>query len=77
LPTRSSLRGTQPPAPAPAAEAKSEPKSQPAGERVIPGASEEQPASAWEERLGPLGIGISALVACGLVYAVAVWLQLF
>jgi serine/threonine-protein kinase len=77
LPTRSSLRGAQQPAPAPATEAKPEPKPQPDAERVIPGASDEQSSTAWDERLGPIGIGISALVACGVVYALAVWLQLF
>ena len=77
LPTRSSLRGAQQATPAPAPEAKPEPKAQSTEDRVIPGASEDQPASAWDERLGPVGICVSALVACGLVYALAVWLQLF
>ncbi len=93
LPTRNSLRSAHQPAAASAAEpkarpepkAKAEPKArpepearpQPPPERVIPGGSSEQSPMAWDQRLGPIGIGISALVACGLVYAVAVWLQLF
>ena len=92
LPTRSSLRAAGSPAPAPAVEAKAKPQpkavprpapiaegqAEPA-QRVIPGAAphEEGPKTNWEEQLGPVGIGISALVACALVYAVAVWLQLF
>jgi serine/threonine protein kinase len=81
LPTRSSLRGAQPAAPAavaPEPEAKPEPKANPpvAAERVIPGAADDQGRAGWDERLGPIGIAISALVACGLVYALAVWLQL-
>jgi serine/threonine protein kinase len=80
LPTRSSLRGAQAAAPPPAPEAKPEAKvepPQPDAERVIPGAQEEEPSGGgWDERLGPIGIAISALVACGLVYALAVWLQL-
>lgn len=77
LPTRSSLRGGQQTTPAPAPEVKPEPRAHSTEERVIPGASEGQPTSAWDERLGPVGIFVSAMVACGLVYALAVWLQLF
>jgi serine/threonine protein kinase len=77
LPTRNSLK-TQLALPTPEPETRPEPKAQEPGEnRVIPGATEDQPATAWDERLGPVGIGVSALVACGLVYALAVWLQLF
>jgi serine/threonine protein kinase len=77
LPTRNSLR-TQLALPTPEPETRPEPRAQEPGEnRVIPGATEDQPATAWDERLGPVGIGVSALVACGLVYALAVWLQLF
>jgi serine/threonine-protein kinase len=82
LPTRKSLGGAPkeaPPPPAPDQGPKSEPKAKvvAAVERVIPGAPEDQPGVAWDERLGPIGIGISALVACGLVYALAVWLRWF
>jgi serine/threonine-protein kinase len=84
LPTRSSIRGAQspmptaPPAPAAPVEPKSEPRPpQPTAQRVIPGGAEDGPLPGWDERLGPIGIVISALVACGLVYALAIWLQLF
>jgi serine/threonine-protein kinase len=86
LPTRNTIRsaGQQPgqtPAPEPKVETKAKSnqapprESAPAGAiRVVPGAPDE---GSWDDRLGPIGIAISALVACGLVYAVAVWLQLF
>jgi serine/threonine protein kinase len=47
--------------------------------RVIPGGVDghHYDDASWDERLGPIGIAVSALVACGLVYALAVWLQLF
>ena len=84
LPTRSSIRGRQAASPPPAPEPKPKPepepeaKPQPVVERVIPGGAPEEPSrGGWDEQLGPIGLGISALVACGLVYAVAVWLQLF
>jgi serine/threonine-protein kinase len=87
LPTRTSLRGANGAAPQAAeAQAKPQPKPKPEpiaevaaarGDRVVPGLSKIEPQGSWEERLGPVGIGISALVACALVYAVAVWLQLF
>jgi hypothetical protein len=57
--------------------AKIEPKPQPDTARVIPGASDDSPGEAWDERLGPVGIAVSAMVACGLVYALAVWLRWF
>ena len=73
LPTRSSLRKNQPAA-LQTVEAE-EPI--PVAKRVIPGADAEGEKRGWDERLGPVGIAISALVTCGLVYALAVWLQLF
>jgi hypothetical protein len=73
LPTRSSLRKGQP-APPPAPEPE---EVHPVGKRVIPGADGEAESRGWDDRLGPVGIAVSALVACGLVYALAVWLQLF
>ncbi len=82
LPTRSSLRVSKaaPPAPEPEvkAPARPEPTPAPAQGRVVPGAAPEPEAPvAWDERLGPVGIFVSAMVACALVYALAVWLQLF
>ncbi len=49
-----------------------------AEEHVVPGAVEngEVPQS-WEERLGPTGISIVAIIACGLVYIVAAYFLLF
>jgi serine/threonine-protein kinase len=87
LPTRTSLRvGGLSPEPV-VEKVKPQPKIKPepiapaapvSADRHIPGALPDGgPAASWEERLGPVGIGISALVACALVYAVAVWLQLF
>ena len=90
LPTRSSLKGaTTPPAP-PKPQAKPEPKHEPVEvidaveiveeekEHVVPGAVEkgEIPVS-WEDRLGPTGISIVAVIACGLVYMVAAYFLLF
>jgi serine/threonine protein kinase len=91
LPTRNSLRGAAVPSPAPVADPKARPQTQAkprpeaipaqdsatAGDRVIPGLPQQLPNTSWDEKLGPVGIGISALVACALVYALAVWLQLF
>jgi serine/threonine protein kinase len=89
LPSRNSVRGKQPasppPAPEPAGtrEVKAQPKPQakpePTGPRVIPGGdpAAQIPPPSLDDRLGPIGIAISALVACALVYAMAVWLQLF
>lgn len=77
LPTRNTLRGMQPPPPPPmpVEEQAVEPAAQ--VERVIPGNTESELPSSLEERLGPIGITISAIAACALVYFAAVWLKLF
>jgi serine/threonine-protein kinase len=92
LPTRSSLRGAVTthqalPAVPPETKAQAKPtlpggaKPTAPGQRVIPGGvipgGDGKQGVGWDEKLGPVGIAISALVACGLVYALAVWLQLF
>jgi serine/threonine protein kinase len=80
LPTRNSLKGGASPSPAPP---KPEPKPEPAevldenGDRVVPGAVTHEEPLSWEERLGPTGITVAAIVACGIVYFVAAWLRLF
>lgn len=79
LPTRSSLRGSTPPAPAvPAKALKQDPDPEAApAEREIPGHVEEEPSRSFSERLGPLGITLAGIAACGVVYAVARLLKLF
>jgi serine/threonine-protein kinase len=81
LPTRNSIRtpgqAAQTPVPEPKAKAATSEHAPAGKQRVIPGALDDQPDGSWDDRLGPIGIAVSALVACGLVYAVAVWLQLF
>jgi len=48
------------------------------GERLVPGSVPGfQHRPTLEERLGPTGITIAAVVACGLVYFVAAWLKVF
>ena len=48
-------------------------------EHVVPGAvaNGDVPEETWEERLGPAGISILAVIACGLVYMVAAYFLLF
>ena len=83
LPTRDSIRGRSEaprpaapapkpvPVPAPAPVAQAEP-------RVVPGGQADQPApTAWDEKLGPVGITISALLASGLAWGLAAWFGLF
>jgi serine/threonine-protein kinase len=50
----------------------------PGGERVIPGgvAGSETPPD-WDDQLGPLGVALSAGVACTLVYILAVLFRIF
>jgi serine/threonine-protein kinase len=68
LPNRQSLRG---PAPAPqevtpvVVEAR-------ALEHVIPGAVDDSSVGrSWEERFGPIGIAVGAIIACGLAWLIA------
>ena len=81
LPTRSSLKGSPPPPPAaPKPEVKPEPVEvvDDNGDRVVPGAvANDKVPQSWEERLGPGGVSIVAVVACGLVYIVAAYFLLF
>jgi hypothetical protein len=44
----------------------------------VPGGSDatEEP-SRWEERMGPVGLFLTAVVACGIGYGAAVWFKLF
>jgi hypothetical protein len=81
LPTRTSLRRPKLDGAAPAPAAAKAPEHVPAEAapaRVIPGAATGpvEPAP-WEERVGPLGIFVSAVLACTLVWVLAIWLQLF
>jgi serine/threonine-protein kinase len=71
LPSRQSLRGA-PPAPEPEPEPTPEPQAQEEpGERVVPGAFEGEESRSWEERFGPIGITIGAIVACAVAWFVA------
>jgi serine/threonine-protein kinase len=82
LPTRSSLRGTPTPPPAAPAPASTPPQTaepsaqEEAEEHVVPGAMSDVDDTTWEERLGPLGITISAIAACGLIFSLARLLNL-
>src|SRR5262245_16761140 len=68
LPSRDVLRGTKPAsAPTPPPPPKTEP-ALPVAERIIPGAVEGKDPRSWDDQLGPLGIALSAGVACALVY---------
>jgi serine/threonine-protein kinase len=75
LPSRNTLRSPQSPPPesrGPAQPVERTPE--PVREREIPGLPE---GGYWEDRLGPLGITLSAIVACTLVWVLAVLLRLF
>jgi serine/threonine-protein kinase len=73
LPTRSSMRGGSQPATVKATPPHSEPVPQPAHESAplgVPGGDVEEPKSFWDGNLGPIGVGVTALLACGLGYFV-------
>ena len=86
LPTRDVLRrptkpgqgAPQPPEKAPAPPPVPPVAEKPGGERVIPGgvAGSETPPD-WDDQLGPLGVALSAGVACTLVYILAVLFRIF
>jgi serine/threonine-protein kinase len=77
LPSRDVLRGTKPAsAPTPPPPPKTEP-ALPVAERIIPGAVEGKDPRSWDDQLGPLGIALSAGVACALVYFLAILFRLF
>ena len=71
LPTRNSLRGgAQQPAvakPAPQPMKAPSPAEQPA-QVAVPGGGGEEPKSYWEGSMGPVGILLTAIIACGLGY---------
>jgi serine/threonine-protein kinase len=77
LPSRQSLRGAPNPAPAPAPVAAPTPDPTAAEqpeEQQVPGAVEGPEYRSWEERLGPVGIAIGAVVACVAAWLVASYL---
>jgi len=70
LPNRQALRGSTAPVPAPALPPAPAPESvapEPR-EREVPGNVRDGPGLSWEERLGPMGIAIGAVVACALAW---------
>jgi serine/threonine protein kinase len=79
LPTRGTLRGVngQPTVEASPQAAPQVQEPQDQGERMIPGGAEEAEPSKWDDRMGPIGIALTAIIACGLVYGLAVYLKLF
>lgn len=82
LPSRGAMRGPGSPSPAVVhqsapALAADPPKREQTEERVVPGAILGPDDISWEERLGPLGITLSAMAACGIVYFAARLLNLF
>jgi serine/threonine-protein kinase len=75
LPSRQSIKkaaATPAPAAAPKAAAQEpQPEPEELQEQQVPGAVDEDEPRSWEERLGPVGITIGALVACALAWFVA------
>jgi serine/threonine protein kinase len=69
LPTRNSLRGTAQaaPKPAPKPENAQAPASQ-STQGAVPGGDGEEPKSFWEGSMGPIGVIMTALIACVLGY---------
>jgi hypothetical protein len=71
LPTRNSLRGAAPaapPKPAPPPE-KVQPQPEETSHVPVPGGGGvEEPTSWWDGSMGPLGVMMTAAVACGLGY---------
>ncbi len=74
LPTRNSLRGGgQTAAPKPAPQPAAPPAPQEALANVpVPGGDSEEPQSFWEGSMGPVGVIITAALACGIGY-LAFW----
>jgi len=70
LPTRQALRGgkASAPAPAPKPPPAPEPVAEEPHEREVPGNVLNGPRLSWEERLGPMGIAIGAIIACALAW---------
>jgi serine/threonine-protein kinase len=67
LPTRQALRGSASPLPVPASEPTPE-TAAPPSHREVPGYVSAGPSLSWEERLGPVGIAIGAIIACALAW---------
>lgn len=78
LPTRNSIRTQQAiPQPQPRRQPEPEPQQERAVEREVPGYVAEAGSQSWEERLGPVGITVSAVGACVLVWVLAAMFKLF
>ena len=82
LPTRATVRSApapqSAPPPPPVPQVKEEPPIEDAQERVVPGLVQGgSSGTTLEERLGPVGITVAAIIACTLVYLLAVALKMF
>jgi serine/threonine-protein kinase len=76
FPGRKSVRNPAPATPKvvadePAPELEAEPEAAAAPKRQQHSYNEESPRRSWEERLGPLGIALGAIVACAVAWLVA------
>ena len=78
LPNRQALRGSTAAAPTPKATPAPLPAratvAQEPKERVVPGYVHEGPGLTWDERVGPTGIAIAAIVACALAWLLTWWM---
>ncbi len=78
LPNREALRESKVPAPTPKPAATPLPTratvAEQTKEREVPGYVREGPRPSWDERLGPVGIAIAAVVVCGLAWLLMWWL---
>ena len=71
LPTRNSLRGTAPAPAKPAAKPENAPaRASQSTQRAVPGGEVEGPKLFWEVSMGPVGVAMTALIACILGYLV-------
>jgi len=68
LPNRKSLRGAAAPTPVVTVEREENP------DREIPGGNHPAPKRSWEEKLGPVGITVLAVVLCAIGWAVTMFL---
>jgi serine/threonine protein kinase len=70
LPTRNSLRGSAPaaaPKPAPPPE-RVQPQEGPPAQVAVPGGDAQEEQSFWEGSMGPVGVIMTAVIACGIGY---------
>jgi serine/threonine protein kinase len=74
LPNREALRESKVPPPTPAPLPTRASVTEPPKEREVPGYVREGPGPSWDERLGPAGIAIAAIVVCGLAWLLTWWL---